>query len=138
MPDFWLIAAYLELDVKGNLFNGRKLLLQSLRNNENSSLLHVEYFKYEVKVHHKINERRQVLTSGGRDRDELEFVDGENAKEDEGMFDTSDTLVRIVFDNLVKKFPENVRVFKACWEDIIEPTEHISEEFKQIVKNAYS
>jgi len=70
------------------------------------------------------------LTSGGPARDELEFVDGENAKEDEGMFDTSDTLVRIVFDNLVKKFPENVRVFKACWEDIIEPTEHISEEFK--------
>ena len=31
--DFWLIGVYTELDIKGNLFSGRKLMLQAIRNN---------------------------------------------------------------------------------------------------------
>lgn len=54
IPDFWLIAAYMELNMKGNMFAGRKLLLQSLRNNENSQLLHVEYFKFELAILEKV------------------------------------------------------------------------------------
>ena len=34
--DFWQIGAYAELDLKGNLFSSRNLMLQALRANENS------------------------------------------------------------------------------------------------------
>lgn len=46
--DFWLLAAYNELELKGNLFSGRKILLQALRNNRESSFLYVEYLRFEV------------------------------------------------------------------------------------------
>ncbi len=35
--DFWLIGVYTELDLKGNLFSGRKLMLQAVRNNPENS-----------------------------------------------------------------------------------------------------
>lgn len=53
-PDFWLIAAYIELNMKANMFAGRRLLLQSLRNNDSSEFLHIEYFKYELAVLEKL------------------------------------------------------------------------------------
>ena len=35
--DFWKVAAYTELDLKGNLFSSRNLMLQALRANEDSA-----------------------------------------------------------------------------------------------------
>ena len=35
--DFWQIGAYTELDLKGNIFSSRNLMLQALRANEYSS-----------------------------------------------------------------------------------------------------
>jgi hypothetical protein len=46
--DFWLIGAYVELDLKGNIFQSRKLMLQGIRNNENNALFYVEYFRFET------------------------------------------------------------------------------------------
>jgi hypothetical protein len=52
--DFWLIGAYVELDLKGNLFQSRKLMLQGIRNNENNAFFYVEYFRFETALLHKI------------------------------------------------------------------------------------
>ena len=73
--DFWLIAAYNELELKGNLFSGRKILLQALRNNSKSAMLYVEYLRFEIALLHKVKDRRKILT--GQAEDKLDFVDGE-------------------------------------------------------------
>jgi hypothetical protein len=52
--DFWLIGVYSELDLKGNLFSSRNLMLQAIRNNENSALFYTEYFRFETKFLSKI------------------------------------------------------------------------------------
>ena len=56
--DFWLIAAYAELDMKGNLFSSRNLMLQALRINENVPKFYSEYLKFEVKFLDKLMQRR--------------------------------------------------------------------------------
>lgn len=67
--------------MKGNLFAGRKLLLQSLRNNENSQFLHVEYFKFELAIFEKIKQRRQLLTGETAEKEnDLEFIDDQEKK----------------------------------------------------------
>ena len=60
--DFWQIAAYAELDLKGNLFSSRNLMLQALRANENSPDFNVAYLAFEVKFLDKLMQRRQVLS----------------------------------------------------------------------------
>lgn len=90
--------------MKGNLFSGRKILLQSLRNNDNSELLHVEYFKYELAVLTKIKERRLVLEGKG-DQENLQFVeenqDQQMSEQNEsGMFDVSENLLKIAFESI--------------------------------------
>lgn len=73
--DFWLIAAYNELELKGNLFSGRKILLQALRHNRDSTFLYVEYLRFEVALLQKVKERKKILTGQGEDK--LDFVDEE-------------------------------------------------------------
>ena len=109
MPDFWLIAAYVELNMKANMFAGRRLLLQSLRNNDNSQLLHIEYFKYELAVLEKLKQRKLVL-EGAADKDQLEFVDEQVGEKDaeaqeDGVFDASENLLVICFETIQKRFP---------------------------------
>ena len=56
--DFWQIAAYAELDLKGNLFSSRNLMLQALRANDDSSKFHIAYLAFEVKFLAKLMQRR--------------------------------------------------------------------------------
>lgn len=56
--DFWLIAAYSELDMRGNLFSSRNLMLQALRANEDSSEFQLAYLAFEVKFLGKLMQRR--------------------------------------------------------------------------------
>jgi len=59
--DFWLIAAYAELDVKGNLFSSRNLMLQALKVNDSKPRFYTEYLKFEVIFLDKLMQRRKVL-----------------------------------------------------------------------------
>ena len=72
--DFWLIGVYSELDLKGNLFSSRNLMLQAIRNNENSAHFYTEYFRFETKFLSKIKQRKNILM--GKSDDTLEFIDG--------------------------------------------------------------
>jgi len=59
--DFWLIGVYTELDLKGNLFSGRKLMLQAIINNSDNPAFYVEYFRFEVRFFEKVKQRIQIL-----------------------------------------------------------------------------
>ena len=59
--DFWLVAVYVEFDLKGNMFTARNLMLQGLRNNDSRALFYVEYFRFEVAMLTKIKERKKIL-----------------------------------------------------------------------------
>lgn len=99
--DFWMIGVYTELDLKGNLFSSRKLMLQAIRNNEVNPDFYVEYFKYETKFLEKVRQRREILN--GEDEKKLDFVEHdadmevEEEKVEEGRFSGSSKLVEIVF-----------------------------------------
>jgi hypothetical protein len=89
--DFWIVGAYVELDLKGNLFASRKLMLQGIRNNEKNPMFYVEYFRFETALLAKIIERRDIL-KGGAEGAKLNFIeDGltEVQKVETGTFDTS-------------------------------------------------
>ena len=73
MLDFWLIGVYTELDVKGNLFSGRKLMLQAIRNNPDNANFYVEYFRFEVRFFEKVKERILIL-NGATDK-KIDFID---------------------------------------------------------------
>lgn len=92
--DFWLIAAYAELDLKGNLFSSRNLMLQALKVNHHATWSHAssasrqthdagnsgkvmkvnetkprfytEYLKFEVIFLDKLMQRRQLLNGVGQ------------------------------------------------------------------------
>jgi U3 small nucleolar RNA-associated protein 6 len=59
--DFWLIAAYAELDVKGNLFSSRNLMLQALKVNDSKPRFYTEYLKFEVIFLEMLMQRSKVL-----------------------------------------------------------------------------
>ena len=90
--DFWLIGAYSELDMKGNLFSSRNLMLQALRANENDSKFYSEYLKFEVKFLDKLMARREILAGQStldndgqlnKKQKDLAFIDDEEGKEDD-------------------------------------------------------
>jgi len=56
VPDFWLLAAYNELELKGNLFSGRKLLLQAMRT-INTANMALEYLRFEIRLLAKVKGR---------------------------------------------------------------------------------
>jgi hypothetical protein len=74
--DFWLIGVYTELDIKGNLFSGRKLMLQGIRNNPLNPQFYVEYFRFEVSFYDKVCERISIL-NGDKEK-KLDFIDEED------------------------------------------------------------
>lgn len=103
MLDFWLIGVYTELDVKGNLFSGRKLMLQAIRANPGSATFLLEYLRFEVRFLEKVHERIQIL-NGGKEA-KLDFIDDEQEEVvDEGRLNGSSRLVEIVFENLREQF----------------------------------
>jgi hypothetical protein len=77
--DFWLIGVYTELDIKGNLFSGRKLMLQAIRNNPQNSSFYIEYFRFEVRFFEKVKQRIMIL-NGSNDK-AIDFID-EDAMEE--------------------------------------------------------
>jgi U3 small nucleolar RNA-associated protein 6 len=70
--DFWLIGVYTELDIKGNLFSGRKLMLQAIRNNPENPSFFVEYFRFEVRFFEKVKQRIMILN--GDDDKKVDFI----------------------------------------------------------------
>ena len=59
--DFWLVGVYAELDLKGNLFSARNLMLQALRLNDQKPAFALAYLRFEVKFLDKLMLRRQLL-----------------------------------------------------------------------------
>jgi hypothetical protein len=78
--DFWLIGVYTELDIKGNLFSGRKLMLQAIRNNPQNSSFYIEYFRFEVRFFEKVKQRIMIL-NGSNDK-AIDFIDEDAMEED--------------------------------------------------------
>ena len=96
--EFWQIGAYAELDVKGNMFSGRQLMLQGLRQNEDSSKFHLEYLRFEIKTFDKVMKRREVLLGDKLNFVEDSDIEGETKRGDEA------NLVKIVFKQLAAKY----------------------------------
>lgn len=120
--DFWLIGAYTELDVKGNLFSSRNFMLQALRTNETNAVFHLEYLKFELKFLEKIMMRREVLGGGKPVSEKLDFVDDcedeepEPVKDIEGEIKLGEegNLVKIVVANILKAFVQTPKD-NALW-----------------------
>jgi len=72
MPDeleFWQIGVYADLDMKGNMFSSRQLMMQGLRVNDANPDFHVAYLQFEVRYFDKVMMRREVLNSGSKSVD---------------------------------------------------------------------
>lgn len=104
MPDeieFWLIGVYSDLELKGNMFSSRQLMMQGLRMNDTVPRFHLEYLKFELKYFEKIMMRREILKPDVKvdfvndcDADVKMDVEGETQRGDEANF------VKIVWKNL--------------------------------------
>lgn len=107
---------YTELDIKGNLFSGRKLMLQAIRNNSENPSFYVEYFRFEVSYFEKVKERIMILN--GELEKKIDFIDDESSIieeiKDNGRLTESTKFVEIVFENIKELFPDNLHVFKLC------------------------
>ena len=107
--DFWLVGVYTELDLKGNLFSGRKLMLQAIRNNSLNPAFYLEYFRFEVRFFEKVKQRIQILNGDGSKDKAIDFIneDYEEMKDqssanalDDGRLTASSKFIEIVFDNI--------------------------------------
>ena len=105
--DFWLIGAYAELELKGNMFSSRQLILQGLRMNESDYRFHLEYLRFEVKYFDKVMLRREVLQQG-----QVEFVNDCEEVEGETKQGEESNIVKIVWENLKVKFAGDVVVLR--------------------------
>ncbi len=81
--DFWLIGVYTELDIKGNLFSGRKLMLQAIRNNTKNPSFYLEYFRFEVRFFEKVKQRILILNGDASNDKPINFIDDEEMGETE-------------------------------------------------------
>jgi U3 small nucleolar RNA-associated protein 6 len=141
--DFWLIAAYAELDIKGNLFSSRNLMLQALKVNDQTPKFYTEYLKFEVKFLDKLMERRKVLNGKPvessekqktKAKEELAFIDdgddvvNEENETPEGEIKAGEesNLVKIVVTNLLEKFSTNVLVLKEAYK-ILKESQYVDE-----------
>jgi hypothetical protein len=73
------------------MFSGRQLMLQGLRQNEDSSKFHLEYLRFEIKTFDKVMKRREVLLGDKLNFVEDSDIEGETRRGDEA------NLVKIVF-----------------------------------------
>jgi hypothetical protein len=108
--DFWLVGVYSDLELKGNMFSSRNLMMQGLRMNDTDPKFHLEYMRFELKFFEKIMMRREVLKSGAKvdfinDCDEKP-VEGETQRGDEANF------VKIVWKSISDRFGANALVLK--------------------------
>ena len=127
MLDFWLVSVYTELDIKGNLFSSRNLMLQAIRNNSNSPLFYVEYFRFEAVFLQKVKQRREILHSDKNDGS-LSFVEQpeeEKSKDESVSMDTSERILEIVLDQINAKFGDNLLVYVSIWKNIVKNNKYI-------------
>ena len=103
--EFWLIGVYADLELKGNMFSSRQLMLQGLRLNENDSQFHLEYLRFELNFFHKIMKRRELLSST-----EVQFVNDCEQIEGETKHGEEANFVKIVWENLLTKFEHDALV----------------------------
>jgi len=68
----------------------------------------------------------------GKSDDSLEFIDGmaEAKAEETGNLDASTTILEIVWETILEKFGNNLRVLKTCWVDIVKNNQFVDESFK--------
>ena len=77
--------------------------------NEDDARFNLEYLRFEVKYFDKLMLRREVLSQGQVDFvNNCEEVEGETKRGEEA------NIVRIVWDNLKKKFAEDVVVLREA------------------------
>lgn len=117
--DFWLIGVYTELDIKGNLFSGRKLMLQAIRNNTKNPSFYLEYFRFEVSFFEKVKQRILILNGDASNDKPIDFIDdeemGETEKQvDDGRLSASTNFIEIVFENIKEQFGTNLAIIKEC------------------------
>lgn len=107
--DFWLVGVYADLELKGNMFSSRQLMLQGLRLNEHDSQFHLEYLRFELNFFHKIMKRREHLTPAAvQFVNDCDQIPGETKSGDEANF------VQIVWANLLVKFEADALVLQAA------------------------
>jgi len=107
--DIWKFAVYYEYEVNNNIQNSRELFQKCIRINERNINAHLEYFIFEIVFVEKVLQRRLFLK-----QKELEFISGENEKNDkfENDIDVNESssndevlnlvIPRIIFDNAIK------------------------------------
>ena len=141
--DFWLIGVYTELDIKGNLFSGRKLMLQAIRNNIQNPSFYLEYFRFEVRFFEKVKQRILILNGDASNDKPIDFIDEddeemkENEKQvDDGRLSASTNFIEIVFDNIKEQFGTNLAVIKECYQ-IAKESILLSESLKESISNYY-
>ena len=144
----------MELDMRGNLFSSRNLMLQALRVNDNSPAFYLAYLQFEVRFLHKLMHRRKILNGGESAKDGdggLDFIDHDDDDDDiqEGKKlagelgqgqdgeDAGDEakIVRIVVNNLVNKFGSDAKLLKQA-KSILKNSPHIDPETLEIISSA--
>lgn len=110
--------------------------------NDTKPRFYVEYLRFEVVFLDKLMQRRKVLNGidGKAKKDSLDFVDEEEAREDiEGEVKAGEegNLVRIVVQNLLERFPENILVLKEVAK-ILASSAYVDKAIAAQVKDAYS
>lgn len=98
--------------------------------NENDAKFNLEYLRFEVKYFDKLMARREVLNHG-----KLDFVD--NSEEIEGETKRGDeaNIVNIVWQNLKKKYSEDVVVLREA-KIILKESKYLSQNFTGIISDA--
>lgn len=110
-------------------------MLQAIRNNPDSALFYVEYFRFEANFLKKIKLRQQILQN--KNNDPLEFVD-EEEEAPLTKIDSSSKILEIVFEQIQEKFSNRWLVFCTIWKDLVKPSDFIDEGFKTKVKQVYA
>lgn len=140
--DFWLISVYTELDIKGNMFASRNLMLQAIRNNPESAIFYVEYFRFEVHFLQKIKQRQEILQSKPREKEAIDFVDeemdnAENEEAQQSKMDSSSKILEIVLTQIKEKFPSRFLVYVQLWKGVVKTNKYVDAGFKKEMKATY-
>jgi hypothetical protein len=108
--DFWLIGIYTELDMKGNLFSSRNLMLQAHTANNKSAEFNLAYLEFELNFLTKVMKRRQILPE--------------------------QNLPKIAYNNIVQIFGEDIDTVKKAYK-LVKACEFSSTELQDRARNAY-
>jgi len=122
--DFWMYAAWWEFEDRQNANMARSLMQQGLRNCKTSEKLWLEYFKLELKVAQRLQERQQILfDSGDRIEEKMSFperVKQAAARRDglEGV--ASGSMALRIFKEAVRVLPSSLELRKKFLDAVAE------------------